>query len=51
MENNNDQIDRIRRLCLDRRNLRLGYVARAASSGGRHDHASPSGMWRGDEVE
>ena len=47
----NTQVDRFRCLCLARRNLRPGNVARAASSAGRHDHASPSGMWRGDEVE
>src|SRR6478672_3052063 len=46
----NDQVDRCC-ICFGRRNLRPGNVARAASSGGRHDHASPSGMWRGDEVE
>ena len=28
-----------------------GDVASAASSVGRHDHASPSELWRGDEVE
>ena len=33
--------------CLSRRNVGAGHVAPAASSGERHDHASPGGMWRG----
>ena len=39
----NDQIDRCC-FCLDLGNIRAGHVARAASSVGRHDHASPPCM-------
>ena len=40
MGGSNDQIDQCR-FCLSRRNFRPGHVARAASSTGRHDQASP----------
>ena len=36
----NDQVGRCC-FCFGRRNFRPGHVARAASSTGRHDHASP----------
>ena len=41
MGGNNDQVDRYCCLCLGPRNIRAGHVACAASSVGRHDHASP----------
>ena len=44
---NNDQVGRSCCGCLSRRNVGAGHVDPAASSGERHDHASPGGMWRG----
>ena len=38
-------------LCLSPRNVCTGYVARAASSVGRADHASPQQLRRGDALE
>src|SRR4029079_18873853 len=43
-EKNNDQVDRSCCFCFSRGNVGAGHVARAASSVGRHDHASPPGM-------
>ena len=40
MGESNDQIDQCC-FCLSRRKFRPGHAARAASSTGRHDHASP----------
>ena len=40
-----------RRFCLGPRNVCTGYVAHAASSAGRHDHASPQQLRRGDALE
>ena len=37
-EKTNDQVDRSCCLCLSRRNVGAGCVARAASSAGRRDH-------------
>jgi hypothetical protein len=47
MGGNNDQVDRFCCPCFSRDNLSAGYVARAASSAGRHDHSSPRSMRRG----
>ena len=45
-ERRNDQVDRCC-FCFGPCNLRPGNVARAASSAGRHDYASPRSMRRG----
>ena len=48
-ERRNDQVNRYCCLCLGPRNICAGYVARAASSVRRHDHASPRSVrcWKG----